>query len=314
MKLVPLEASMLPDLYELYRQIEIFDEMPIVTPWEEIAEMADDPHLDLRNDGRMAVVDDKAVGFCNVLRRPGQSDHARAFLVGGVDPDHRRQGIGSALFGWQMERGREALRHDSPSVPRFLRTFAFDFEKDAIALYERHGLAAVRYFAELIRPLPDPIATPTVPGIDIVAWENDRSEEVRLLMNLAFGDHWGSTPRDRAAWEHFIGGTGTRLDMSYLAMTDDQVIGASINSHYPSDQEITGRLDGWIGHLGTHPEFRKRGVASALIERSCGHFRRAGFDHAMLGVDSDSLTGAYRLYESLGFTPLHRQVQHQIEV
>ncbi|MGH8958416.1 MAG: GNAT family N-acetyltransferase [Acidimicrobiia bacterium] len=314
MRLVPIEPGMLRDLYELYRKIEIFDQIPIVTPWEEIAEMADDPHLDLSNDGRMAVVDNRAVGFCNVLRRPGESDHARAFLVGGVDPDHRRQGIGTALFSWQMERGADALRMDSPNVPRFLRTFAFDFELDTMALYERHGLAPIRYFAELIRPLPDSISVPTVTDIDIIPWQDERSEEARLLMNLAFSDHWGSTPRDEAAWEHLIRGSGTRLDLSYLAMTDERIVGISLNSHYPSDQQITGRRDGWIGHLGTHPEFRKRGIASALIERSCAHFHEAGFDQAMLGVDSDSLTGAHRLYESLGFRPLHRQVQHQIEV
>ena len=305
---------MLSDLYDLYRKIEIFDQIPIVTPWEEIAEMADDPHLDLPNDGRLALIDDQVVGFCQVLRRPGESDHARAFLVGGVNPDYRRRGIGSALLSWEMERGTEVLRRDSPNVPRFLRTFAFDFEKDAIALYERHGLTPIRYFAELIRPLAEPVPARSVPGIDIVAWEEGRSEEARLLMNLAFRDHWGSTPRDRAAWDHLIGGTGTRLDLSYMAIAGDHLVGVTLNAHYPSDQEITGRRDGWFGHLGTHPEFRKRGIGSALIEQSCTQFSEAGFDHAMIGVDSASLTGAYRLYESLGFRPLHRQVQHQIEV
>ena len=314
MRLVPLGRETLPDLYELFRRIETFDQIPIVTPWEEIAEMADDPHVDLPNDSRLALDDDQAVGFCHVIRRPGESDHARAFLVGGVDPHYRRRGIGSTLFSWQMQRGAEILRQDSPTVPRFLRTFAFDFEKEAIALYERHGLAPIRYFAELIRPLAEPVAELTVPGIDIVPWEEARSEEARLLMNLAFRDHWGSTPRDRAAWDHLVGGTGTRLDLSYLALAGDRLVGVTINSHYPSDQEVTGRRDGWIGHLGTHPEFRKRGIASALIERSCAHFSESGFNHAMIGVDSDSLTGAYRLYESLGFRPLHRQVQHQIEV
>ena len=314
MKLVPLEPEMLPALYELYRKIEIFDHIPILTPWEEIAEMAEDPHLDLPNDGRLALVDEKVMGFGQVLRRPGESDHARAFLVGGVDPDHRRRGIGSALLSWEMERGAQILREDSPNVPRFLRTFAFDFEKEAIALYERHGLTPTRYFAELIRPLTQPVVDRLVAGIDVVAWEGSRSEAARLLMNLAFSDHWGSTPRDRASWDHLIGGTGTRLDMSYMALAGGRLVGVTLNSHYPSDQEITGRRDGWIGHLGTHPEFRKRGIASALVERSCARFREAGFDHAMIGVDSDSLTGAYRLYESLGFSPLHRQVQHQIQV
>ena len=314
MSLVPLSKDKLPELYELYRRIEVGDQIPILTPWEEIEELAESPHLNLSEDGRMSFRDGEAVGFCLVMHGLGESDHVRAFVIGGVDPAYRRQGIGSALFRWELDRARNLLLREGPNLPRFVRTFAFDFEKDAIALYERHGLDPIRYFAELIRPLAEPVTAGPVPGIDIVAWDEGRTEEARLLMNLAFRDHWGSTPRDRAAWDHLIGGTGTRLDLSYMALAGDRLVGVTVNAHYPSDHEITGRRDGWIGHLGTHPEFRKRGIASALIERSCTQFSEAGFDHAMIGVDSASLTGAYRLYESLGFRPLHRQVQHQIEV
>jgi ribosomal protein S18 acetylase RimI-like enzyme len=34
----------------------------------------------------------------------------------------------------------------------------------------------------------------------------------------------------------------------------------------------------------------------------------------MLGVDSDNPSGAYRLYERVGFRRLHRMIQHQREV
>jgi ribosomal protein S18 acetylase RimI-like enzyme len=314
MKLVPLSTEMLPELYDLYRRIEIQDEIPILTPWEEIEELAESPHLDLNADGRICHRDGKAVGFCLVMHRLGESDHVRAFLIGGVDSAFRRQGIGASLFRWALDRARTLLQEEGPNLPRYVRTFAFDFEKSAIGLYERHGLQPIRYFAELIRPLDNSIRVRQPDGITVSPWIEDRSDEVRQLINLAFRDHWGSTPRDEEAWSHRMNNVGVRRDLSYVALTDDRVVGAAINLHYPQDQKVTGRLDGWIGTLGTHPDFRKRGIASALIETSCAHFREAGFDHALIGVDSDSLTGAHRLYESLGFQPLHRQVQHQIAV
>ncbi len=85
-------------------------------------------------------------------------------------------------------------------------------------------------------------------------------------------------------------------------------------SHFPGDEEVTGRLDGWVTTLGTLASHRKRGIASAMVLTACHAFRDAGFNHALLGVDSESPTGAYRLYQQLGFTELNRSVQHQLEV
>ena len=129
MKLVPLERGMLPALYELYRKVEIYDQIPIVTPWEEIAEMADDPHLDLPNDGRLALVGEKVVGFCQVLRRPGESDHARAFLVGGVEGRsfvlHRASrsavsdGRSMCSSSQRLRNARSARRSSTSNVPTF---------------------------------------------------------------------------------------------------------------------------------------------------------------------------------------------------
>ena len=305
----------LAELYEVQRRAEIYDKVPLVTPWEEFEEVKDDPATNLAADSVMVLRDNRAIGFGRVwYRSSDDGDHARAFMMGAVDPPFRRQGVGSQILEWTMARGREAMSTAPPEQERFLRTFAFDFEHETIALYERHGLKPIRYFAELVRPLPEAIAVFAVEGVEITGWDPKRAEEVRQVMNLAFRDHWGTTPIDPASWEHRLGGAGTRLDLSYLAVFDDNVVGACLNAHFPDDQEVTGRLDGIIDQLGTHPGYRKRGIASALIETSCERFRQLGWDHAMLGVDSDNPTGAYHLYQRLGFQPLHRSLQHQLQV
>jgi ribosomal protein S18 acetylase RimI-like enzyme len=66
--------------------------------------------------------------------------------------------------------------------------------------------------------------------------------------------------------------------------------------------------------LGTLRSHRKRGIASALVLTACRAFREQGFTHAALGVDSESPTGANRLYQTLGFTELNKSVQHQLEI
>jgi ribosomal protein S18 acetylase RimI-like enzyme len=132
-----------------------------------------------------------------------------------------------------------------------------------------------------------------------------------VATNDAFADHWGSTPRDRAAWEHDIATHGSRPDLSFLALDDDRVVGVCRNGHFPGDEAVNGRRDGWIMQLSVVRSHRRRGVASALIAASLHAFKGAGFTHSALGVDSENPTGANQVYERLGYRTIHRSVTCQ---
>lgn len=304
-----------PAIHRLVRRIEIADRIPIVTPPEELEEWARDPHFSFAADSRVAERDGEIAAWGRLWHRPSDSGHARVFMLGGVDPTWRRRGIGAALFAWQLERGREILQAEPAHLKRFLRTQAYDFEQDAIALYRRHGLAPVRYVDELLRPLDDLPPVPTVDGISIAPWDPARSDELREVYNQGFSDQLGTTPLDREAWSHRLSATGMRFDLSFMAAGGGgELVALALNGHFPGDQAVTGRRDGWVRSLATRRDHRRRGIGSALIVASCHAFRGAGLDHAMLGVDSDNPSGAYRLYERIGFRRLHRSIQHQLEV
>jgi mycothiol synthase len=308
-------AADLPAIHALVRRFEIADGIQLVTPLEELEEWLEDPHLSLADDTRVACDAAGAIAaYGRLWHRPSDSLESRVFLLGAVDPDHRRRGLGHAIFRWQLARGREILLAQPDHLPRFLRTQAYDFERGAIALYEAHGMRPVRTYEELLRPLADEVHVEAPPGIAIAPWDPARSEELRLLHNEAFADQWGTTPLDPAAWRHRLEAAGNRHDLSFIALDGDRVVGICMNGHFPGDQAVTGRLDGWIRNLGTARSHRRRGIASALLLASCAAFRAAGFTHATLGVDSDSQTGAHRLYRRLGFTLLNRSFQHQLTV
>jgi mycothiol synthase len=307
-------ADELAAIHRLHRRVEIADAIPIVTPADEFEEWLRDPHLSLADDARVATVDGELAGYGRLWHRPSDSGEARVFLLGAVDPARRGRGVGRALLAWQLARGREILRSAPPALPRFLRTQIYDFERSAIALYERAGLTPVRYFEEMIRPLEPGDAAPEPPGIALRRWDVGRSEELRAVHNEAFADLWGSSPLDRDAWAHRLDEHGNRLDLSWIAVDGDRIVGFALCGHFPDDEALIGRRDGWIRHLGVARDRRNRGVASALVLASCTTFAAAGFTHAALGVDSDSPTGAHRIYHRLGFRRLHRMVQHQLEV
>jgi GNAT superfamily N-acetyltransferase len=105
-----------------------------------------------------------------------------------------------------------------------------------------------------------------------------------------------------------------RLDLSFQAVDGDEVVGYALNAFFPDDEEVTGRRDGWVESLGVRRPWRGRGVASALLEHSFNAFLYAGMTHSMLGVDTENPTGAFRVYENVGYEPLHTMVLSQREV
>jgi ribosomal protein S18 acetylase RimI-like enzyme len=310
----PILLSDIGCIHGLQRRIEEQDRIPITTSREEFEDWLHEPHFDLATHSRLAEAGGEVVAWGRIWHQPSEVREVRAYLRGAVDPAHRGMGIGSALLKWQIERASEILKCGPSHLPRFVRVHAFDFEHSAHRLFERHGLTPIRYSEVMLRDLDSLPAPSLAEGIDIVRWDPALSERARLAQNDAFADHWGSTPRDRAGWEHVLAVFGTRLDLSYLALEGDRVVGVCRNGHYPDDEAVSGRRDGWILQVSVIRSHRKRGIASALIATSLGAFKAAGLTHSALGVDSENTTGAYQLYERLGYRSMHRAVVRQLTV
>ncbi len=66
-------------------------------------------------------------------------------------------------------------------------------------------------------------------------------------------------------------------------------------------------LDEWhIYNLATHPNFRRQGIARALLREGRARAQEQGARYALLEVRASNLP-AQRLYRQLGFSPIHRR-------
>ena len=301
-------------LHALHARIERHDRLPLSTPLEEFEHWADDPHLVMERDTRVAEMDGVMIGWARVWFRPSGSREERAYVFGGVAPEARGRGTGTRLMRFGLQRSKQILLATGGSLPLYVRTHCYDFQHEAIRLYRRHGMTPVRYGQEMKRDLANVPDAALPAGVAIVPWDRARDEEAREVSNRSFEDHWGATPRGPEVWAHDLAAFGTRLDLSFQAIEAGRMIGFARNEYFPGDEAVTGEKTGWIGLLGTLREHRKRGVASALIAASLRAFVGAGFTHAALGVDSANPTGAHRLYENLGFHVRVRTVTHQLQV
>ncbi|MGM0385952.1 MAG: GNAT family N-acetyltransferase [Actinomycetota bacterium] len=221
----------------------------------------------------------------------------RATLGGGVAPDRRGRGIGRELAD-RMERRAVVLaaqRH--PGAPSYWRADGGLEGSSARALWSRRGYEAVRFFNLLTRPLPgEPLAIPDVPA-RLVSPAEEQEESVRLSHNRAFADHWGTAPQAAGPWHDHWTARANRMDLSTLALAPDGEVLAYVLAGQWVDRELHVNL------VGTVPGARGQGLAAACLARTLELGAASGdFDRADLDVDSESPTGATRLYERLGFT------------
>jgi ribosomal protein S18 acetylase RimI-like enzyme len=154
-------------------------------------------------------------------------------------------------------------------------------------------------------------------AVRLVPFDWAFDEAVRHAHNEAFARHWGSVDRDAVAWQQwFTGSRAFRPELSFVVLdgADEPagpVVAAYLLSYFwAADAEATGIREAWIGQIGTRAPWRGRGLGSALVGRALVAYRDAGYDRAALGVDTENVTGALRLYERHGFTVDVRRVSY----
>lgn len=315
-ELQPARPDDIERLCALHNRAELHDGVPRVLEVQELRDELDDERIVLETDVRLAFVGGQLAGYVYTRHLPSDVSQERCFIFGQVDPAWRGRGVGRTMLQWAIDRATQQLRASTNDLPKYIRIDAYDYIEAAHRLYARMGFTPVRWFEELLRPLTDLPAPVQVDGIDIVPWPEDRDDECRLAKNAAFEDHWGSTPTSPENWDHLVRGFGSRTDLSFVGLerSTDRVVAVCLNHRYDADDELIGRRDGWIDTLGTRAEWRGKGLASALVIQSLHAFAAAGLTHASIGVDGDSLTGAARLYRSLGFEHRQRSIMHEIRV
>jgi mycothiol synthase len=230
-----------------------------------------------------------------------------------VHPAHRGVGLGRRLLAWQEACGEAEHRLRHPQVPGQLLLSPYTHVAGHVRLAERAGYTAVRWFNEMKRDLSAPMRHPVpVPaGLRFAPFDPSLDDAVRRAHNEAFVEHWGSSERDPVAWSQWFTGARSFLPELSVVVLDGAEVAAYLLSYFwAADAAVTGVREAWIGQIGTRAPWRGRGLGSAMISRALVGYRDAGYAKAALGVDTENVTGALRLYERHGFAVEVRRVSY----
>ena len=267
---------------------------------EDLAEELEEPGFTPETDSWAVWDADRLIAYGQLRVASNLDDEGRvsARLGGGVHPDWRERGIGRDLVRRMEARARELSDERHPGAPVIFRASGELEGSPARRLFTHLGYAVVRYFNDLARPVPgDPLSVPEIDGVELTTPTDDHEEAVRLAHTAAFADHWGSSPGTAEGWHGYWTSRSSRREVSTLALDGD----GEVLAYVLTSQWVPREL--YVTIVGTVPQARGRGIAAACLARTLRLAAESGeYDVVELTVDSESLTGATRLYERLGFT------------
>jgi GNAT superfamily N-acetyltransferase len=185
-----------------------------------------------------------------------------------------------------------------------LRTGCFADDAHLVAAVQRAGFERVRRFYRMGIDLTSadvPSEAPPLPdGVELVVVRTDEERRRAYdLRNETFQDHWHDVPRPFDEWLAFHDPEVADPDGWWLLTVDG--VDAALCLMDESRAEMDG---GYVRTLGVRREFRGRGLAALLLQHAFVYYRDKGRRTLSLGVDSESPTGAVRLYERVGMRPL----------
>jgi ribosomal protein S18 acetylase RimI-like enzyme len=264
----------------------------VCAPWR-----ADGVDLD-RDFGVVASASGEIVAYFFLETEP---PHDNVFALGGVAASHHGRGLGTAIVV-EIERRAAALVDLAPAGSKVTLSMGSLADEPRVgAIFAAHGYVEVRRFLTMEIEFGGPPTPASAPaGVVLQPLEPGQEAAVHTCLTAAFRDHWGGgmDSEDRFLQRHVLGEV-FRPELWRLAWQDGRLVGALVG-----EPVAVQRPDyGYVALIGVPPEERGRGIGEALLRSAFEGFAAIGRRGAFLIVDSESTTGATRLYERVGMRP-----------
>ncbi len=206
------------------------------------------------------------------------------------------------MFGWADE---VAQARGAAGTEVTLGANAADTDHARSALLRRYGFIEQEektlYYG---RSLTEPLAPPVLPpGFLIRPLGANEVEAVAALHRAAFGTAYMTTENRRTMmWGESYDPQG---DLVAIA-PDGRLAAYTIASMSPTENAASGQMDGSTDPVATHPDFRRLGLAKALLLTGCAYLKARGATRARLGTTSGNVamrraaeSASYRVHAAL---------------
>lgn len=234
----------------------------------------------------------------------GRIYHHNGFLI----PEWRRKGIGHAMLLW-MENHLTELANSHHVAARYFQVNLTQFQEGTAVMLLRAGYQPIRHFYEMVRPSLNDIVEFSLPdGLEIRPVHPDHYPALWKSIDDTSKEEWGYTEPTENDYQEWLTSPHFQPHLWQVAwdVFNNQIVGHVLTFIDHDENKQLNRKRGYTEGIGVDPNWRRRGVARALISRSLLAQNAAGMTESALVADSDSTSKVIRLYERCGFQIVQR--------
>ena len=228
-----------------------------------------------------------------------------------VHPLYHACGFEDQLFNWANGKSREVVDRCPPDARVSLRcgvNEGYAFAETALA---KAGFTKTRVYVDMgIEMSEKPSAPPFPEGISTRPYRHDA--DLPLLVDVvreSFSDHYGHVDepfeKDLELFRHWLD-NDPHFDPDLVVFPVAEDTGQVVGCLLGLTQDPRNPAAGYIDTVGVRRRYRRRGLATAMLQRSLSMFWDRGMKRVNLDVDGESLTNAVALYERVGMRVFRR--------
>ncbi|MFL7813737.1 MAG: GNAT family N-acetyltransferase [Anaerolineales bacterium] len=226
-----------------------------------------------------------------------------------IAPEFENQGLREYLLEWSESRAGQVEELVPPGVRIAMRTHVIHGIEPARRALFSAGFQEIRHSyrmrIEMQGPPPQPVWPP---GVHLRPY--NPAADARLVFETdeeVFEDHFGYVKQDPEEgfikyMHHMAGDDSYDPSLWFLAVEGEELVAICICRRYGPEEKDAG----YISSLGVKRNWRRQGIAQALLQHAFGEFYRRGTFKVDLGVDAESLTGATKLYKKVGMSVIRQ--------
>jgi mycothiol synthase len=249
------------------------------------------PGFVAERDARFVFDRDGRLAGCGFVHRKGDGGHVDVDVVAGDG------GVRRWLLGWVLARARDG-RGDVTVGHGCYR--ADEALRDALT---EHGFSLATTFHRMRIDHVGPLDVPVPPdGVSLLAaGEDDGARRAaHHVLTTAFADHFGFVRESYVDWvERHERRSGFAWSRLWVAELDGRPVGV-----LECEDRFAHDGLGYVASLGVVASARGRGIAKFLLRHAFAVDAAAGRTGTALHVDTDNVTPALGLYESVGMRPV----------
>ena len=240
----------------------------------------------------------------------------RPGLDWGVHPDYHHAKLDDQLFRWADDKCSEVISRCPADARISIQSGVHEGYAFAESRLEKAGFTKSRlYFDMEIKMAERPEPAPFPPGISTRPYCHET--DLPLLVDVvrdAFSDHFGHIEepfeRDLELFRHWLDNS-PYFDPELVIFAVVEASGEAVGCLLGLTQDYLDPTSGYVDTVGVRRAYRRRGLATAMLQHSFAMFWDRGTKTVHLDVDGESLTNAVALYERVGMHVYRRYAGYE---